>query len=167
MRAEEEQELSLNDLMQKIIHLFKPVLRKDRIRLETELDPHLPNLTGSGIRLEQAFLNVMLNAVQHMALKPAGNRILSVTTSWQATDRKRPVQVCFADTGPGIHRQLWEKIFDLGFTTRLGGTGQGLYITRSLIEAGGGQILVKRSVIPLGTTFLVALPLGLHLGRVK
>jgi two-component system sensor histidine kinase FlrB len=68
------------------------------------------------------------------------------------------VQARFSDTGPGIHRQLWEKIFALGFTTRAGGSGLGLYIARSLMGSMGGRIVLEESLVPLGTTFLVELP---------
>lgn len=167
MRAEDDQEVSLNEVIQKIVTLLKPVMRKEKVRLETELDPHLPNTAGSAVRLQQAFLNIMLNAMQHMPQKPGGSRCLSITTCCQIKNKERPLEIRFSDTGAGIHRQLWEKIFELGFTTRLGGTGQGLYIARSLVESVGGTIRVERSLIPLGTIFVVALPLGQPYGRAR
>jgi signal transduction histidine kinase len=81
---------------------------------------------------------------------------LEISTSYQP-DRKRPLLVRFTDTGPGIHKQLWEKIFELGFSTR-GGSGLGLFIARSFIEMFDGRIKVEESAVPLGTTFLVKLP---------
>lgn len=91
-----------------------------------------------------------------MELKPNDLRILKVSVN--TIDQDRLVQVRFKDTGPGIHYKLWEKIFDLGFTTRDGGSGLGLYIARSLVESMGGRIIVENSFIPIGTTFLIELP---------
>jgi two-component system NtrC family sensor kinase len=65
-----------------------------------------------------------------------------------------------ADDGPGIHRQHFDQIFSLGFTTRRQeGTGLGLYITRGLVESMGGKISLAESVILIGTTFTIELPL--------
>jgi len=64
----------------------------------------------------------------------------------------------FKDNGLGIHRQLWERIYDLGFSTKEGGTGLGLYIAKGLVESLGGHIKVEESYILVGSTFLVELP---------
>jgi signal transduction histidine kinase len=117
----------------------------------------LPGIAGDGLELQQVFLNIMLNAIHQMNLKPNKGKVLTVTTAYQDQE-KRPIKIRFSDTGPGIHRRLWERIFDLGFTTRLGGTGQGLYIARSLVESLDGKIQVERSAILIGATFLVELP---------
>ncbi|MFQ5352036.1 MAG: ATP-binding protein, partial [Candidatus Binatia bacterium] len=107
------------------------------------------------------FLNVMQNAVQQMAATPNKGGTLSISTACRDGKTGRRVQIRFQDTGPGIHKRLWEKVFSLGFSTRQGGTGLGLFIARSLVESLGGRILVEQSVIPIGTTFLVELPAAL------
>jgi signal transduction histidine kinase/predicted RNA-binding protein with RPS1 domain/ActR/RegA family two-component response regulator len=156
MRAEEE-ELDVNEVVRAAEVLLRPVAYREGVRLRTELDLDLPSASGSGARLQQVFLNVMLNAVQQMALISKGGT-LDVTTSFEPHDGVRPIKVRFSDEGPGIHKRLWEKIFSLGFSTRPGGTGQGLFIARSLVESMGGRIIVERSIIPIGATFLVELP---------
>jgi len=113
---------------------------------------------GSNIGLQQVFLNLMLNAVQQMERQPDGRRALEIATVHEAGDGTRLVKVRFSDSGPGIHRQLWDKIFALGFTTRPGGSGLGLYIAKSLVESMGGRISVEESLVPLGTTFSVEVP---------
>jgi len=102
-------------------------------------------------------LNLMLNAIQQMSNKPEGQRVLTVSTGYTQEDEGAWAAIRFSDSGPGIHRQLWDKIFALGFTTRAGGSGLGLYIVRSLVESMGGRIEVEKSLIPLGTTFVVRL----------
>jgi len=165
MQAKEEQHVGINEVFRKTVSLLQPILRKEKIKLETDLSPDLPEMAGNLVQLQQVFLNIMLNAVQQMTLKSDGRKLLSVTTTYQPQDKKWPLKIRLADTGPGIHRRHWEKIFDLGFTTRLGGTGQGLYIARSLVESLGGTILVESSTVLIGTTFLVELPAMLAQGR--
>ncbi|MCB0208477.1 MAG: S1 RNA-binding domain-containing protein [Anaerolineae bacterium] len=158
MRLESGCRADINTIVEQAIALLRPVLRKNRVKVETEFSQDIPPTFVNTVQLEQAFLNIMLNAMQHMDLKPAGGKILTITTTYQPRNHKLPLKIRFADTGLGIHRRLWDKIFSLGFTTRLGGTGQGLFITRSLIESQGGRVSVERSVVPLGSTFLVELP---------
>ena len=160
MRAEEEQELGVNEVVRQAEAQLRPIARKEKAKIKTNLDPELPTIPGSAIRLQQVFLNVMLNAVQQMALKSNGERTIQVATAYEPGDGAWPIKVRFSDTGPGIHKQLWEEIFALGFSTKPGGTGLGLFTARSLVGSMGGRILVNRSVIPIGTTFLIELPVG-------
>jgi signal transduction histidine kinase len=90
--------------------------------------------------IQQAFLNLMLNAVQQMALKAEkwkwnGQRILEISTNFEP--ERGMVQIRFSDTGPGIHYGHWEKIFTPGFSTR-GGSGLGLFIARNFLHSLGG-----------------------------
>lgn len=147
----------INGVVRQAEALVRPLARKDGIKLDLRLAENLPYLHGNSIALQQVFFNIMLNAVQQMALKPDKHRLLEISSAPLAEDQSPFVVVSFIDTGPGIHRQLWDKIFDLGFSTR-DGSGLGLFIARSLIESFNGQIQVERSEIPLGTTMVVKLP---------
>jgi signal transduction histidine kinase/predicted RNA-binding protein with RPS1 domain/DNA-binding NarL/FixJ family response regulator len=158
MRAHDEGELDVNDALRGAKILVQPIARRNRIRIKIEAAPDLPYATGSPIRLQQVFLNIMLNAIQQMGAKSQYGGTLEVTTFCEAQGEERSIKIRFSDAGPGIHKQLWEKIFALGFSTRSGGTGLGLFIARSLVESLGGKISVERSVVPIGTTFLVRLP---------
>jgi len=161
LQAEQEEEVDVNEVVTRTVRLLRPVARRNQVHIETHLAPDLPAIYGSAIRLQQVFANLMLNAVQHTAPKmthwPAGQGTLQVATSWEPAE-ERPLRVRLTDNGPGIHRQLWENIFALGFSTRPGGTGLGLFIARSLVESMGGRVMVERSAIPAGTTFRVELP---------
>ena len=167
MRAEDEGKVDVNAALHSAEALLRPVARRNKVKIKIESAPDLPHAMGSGIHLQQVFLNVMLNAIQHMAVKSQDGRMLEVGISHQAQDGERPIKVRFSDNGPGIHKQLWDKVFTLGFSTRPGGTGLGLFIARSLIESLGGTIRVERSVVPLGTTFLVELPQTAARGEAK
>jgi signal transduction histidine kinase len=101
----------------------------------------------------------MLNAIQQMMLKTKqleweGERILEII----ATTKENRVQIRFRDNGPGIHKEHLGKLFTPGFSTR-GGSGLGLYIARSFVQALKGDLVVEETFVPLGTTFLVELPL--------
>ena len=99
----------------------------------------------------------MLNAIQHMAQKPTDHHRLTVKTYYEEEAPGQEIIITVSDTGPGIHKKHLEHIFNLGFTTRDEGSGLGLYIANSLIESFGGKLIVKESIIPLGTEFLIEL----------
>jgi PAS domain S-box-containing protein len=104
-------------------------------------------------RLQQAFLNIMLNAIQSMH---EGGQITVFTR--ESTLNSRPgIQVGFVDTGNGISNDAIKKIFEPFFTTRNDGTGLGLAIVRNIIGLHGGQVKIS-SEHKKGTTFLVNLP---------
>lgn len=157
METREERSVDVNEVVHQTEALVRPLARRVKVNLRLDLYQHLPPAVGSTIGLQQVFLNLMLNAVQHMERKPDDRHVLEVATVYESEDGDRPVKVRFSDTGPGIHRQRWDKIFALGFTTKPGGSGLGLYIARSLVESMGGRIVVEESLVPLGTTFLVEL----------
>jgi len=142
-------------VLQRAETLLQPVARKEGVRIDRRLAERLPKAAGSFITLQQVCLNLMLNAVQQMARKAGDHRVLAVSAG--PGEGRLPIQVRFWDSGPGIHRQLWEKIFSPGFSTR-GGSGLGLFIARSFVQSLGGRLRVEESFVPLGTTMLVELP---------
>jgi signal transduction histidine kinase/predicted RNA-binding protein with RPS1 domain/ActR/RegA family two-component response regulator len=157
MRVEDMGSLDVSAVLRSAATLLRPIARRNKIRIHLALASALPPTHGSTARLQQVVLNIMLNAIQHMAAKSYAGGILEVTALAAAEDGAWPIKLRFSDTGPGIHRQLWEKIFEMGFSTRQDGTGMGLFIARSVATSLGGRISVERSLIPLGTTFLLEL----------
>ncbi len=104
-------------------------------------------------RLQQAFLNIMLNAIQSM---PEGGQIKIFTRKSDTNDIPK-IQIGFVDTGNGINDSTIEKIFEPFFTTKDDGTGLGLAIVRKIIELHEGRINIV-SEHEKGTTILVNLP---------
>jgi PAS domain S-box-containing protein len=125
-----------------------------RARLVTQL-ADVPALMGSAQRLEQVFLNLLVNAVQALPDGRAENEI-RVSLARAATGE---VIVEVADNGPGIAEDVRSRIFDPFFTTKpVGiGLGLGLSICHGIVSAHGGTIAVE-SAPGRGTTFRVALP---------
>jgi signal transduction histidine kinase len=112
---------------------------------------------ADGKHLEQAFLNLILNAMQAM---PGGGDLTLRTALREEPDAeggRRFLEAVVADTGVGIQPQIREKIFSPFYTTRTQGTGLGLSITRKIVEQEGGTITVA-SEPGKGATFTVRIP---------
>jgi len=110
-----------------------------------------------------AFFNLLLNAIQQISLfvRPRG----VVWLDWQIySGATRVIQIEFHDSGPGIHRGDFEKIFEVGYSTKPEGTGMGLHICRQVLKGlkdgnARGEVRVLRSILNVGTTFSVRLPI--------
>jgi signal transduction histidine kinase len=157
--GDEARLLQVNEVIKNTLRLMEPLARKYQVELNTDLAPDLPRTMGMRVRLQQAFHNVTLNAIQQIAAHQQESGRIDLRSEYHPDDPAYPIKIFISDDGPGIHRQHFEQIFELGFTTRQQeGTGLGLYITRGLIESMGGRISLANSFMLLGTTFLIELP---------
>jgi len=120
------------------------------IKVRWDLAEGLPVLLGDRDQLRQAFLNVVLNAVEAMD----GTGTLSIST--RPGERPGTVQVTISDTGKGIPEEHLDKLFEPFFTTKEGGTGLGLPITYGIVERHGGSMRVE-SQPGKGTSFHICL----------
>jgi signal transduction histidine kinase/CheY-like chemotaxis protein len=125
-----------------------------RARLVFDLEPVRPVVAGAG-RLEQLFLNLLVNAAQAIPEGAAEKNEIRIKTR----DAGDWVQIDLSDTGAGIPRESLSRIFDPFFTTKApgSGTGLGLSICHAIVTELGGNIEVD-SVVGQGTTFRVRLP---------
>jgi PAS domain S-box-containing protein len=144
--------LDLNNLLEEVLSLVEDHLIFQNIRLLRHLAPGLPPVQGDKSRLEQVFINLLMNSGE--AMKGEGQ--LTVTTALEAGDL---VSVRFQDTGPGIPESHLSRLFDPFFTTKeVGrGVGLGLSISYGIIQKHLGRIYVEKTG-PQGTTFVVELP---------
>jgi two-component system NtrC family sensor kinase len=160
IKGEEPRLVNVNDIIHRTLRLLEPLAHKNQVTLRSDLAKELPRTLVVGVRLQQALHNVILNAIQQIAAQRDGGGRVDVTSEHIPGDSTYPIKIRIADDGPGIHRQHFDPVFSLGFTTRRQeGTGLGLYITRGLIESMGGRINITESAILIGTTFLIELPL--------
>ena len=149
----------INQLVDKVLSFFITQRGKSMdFKIEKNLFSSLPKTMIDPSSMEQAFLNIILNAQKVM---PEGG-IFTVSTlafPQRKDDGKeaREVQIIFEDTGVGIPRENLPKIFDPFFSTRPDGTGLGLSITKNIVEQNGGKIEVK-SQVNVGTKFIITLP---------
>ncbi len=143
----------MNQLVQKVLEFFMTQREKsEELRIEKKLFNLLPKIMVDPDSMEQAFLNIMLNAQRAM---PKGGT-LTISTL-QLNQDKDGVQIIFEDTGTGISEENISKIFSPFFSTRPDGTGLGLAITKNIIEQHGGRIEVE-SRVKVGTKFIITLP---------
>lgn len=125
------------NIVRPMLALVRPDARKQHIKITETIADNLPPVCADLTQLQQAVLNILLNAVQAM---PDGGD-LTIATSHLPDKRRVAIQV--RDTGPGIPADLQAKIFSPFFTTKHRGTGLGLAITRNIIEKHGGHIRVE------------------------
>jgi two-component system NtrC family sensor kinase len=152
IKGEEPRLVNVNDIIHRTLRLLEPLAHKHQVTLRSQLAEELPRTLVVGVRLQQALHNVVLNAIQQIATGRDGGGRVDVTSEHVPDDSTYPINIRIADDGPGIHRQHFDPIFSLGFTTRRQeGTGLGLYITQGLIESMGGRISLAESVILVGT----------------
>jgi PAS domain S-box-containing protein len=158
------QPVKLNDLLREVVGLTEHQIAKEQITVRTEFHADLPAIQGDSNQLEQAFLNIVINAWHAM---PAGGTLTLRTRSTPAANRRSRagrrmpvgVEVSISDTGVGIPAEVLPRIFDPFFSTKgVGkGTGLGLAITRRILEDHRGTIEVS-SEVGQGTTFTAWLP---------
>jgi len=101
-------------------------------------------------------LNLIVNAVEAMIGVSKGSRDLLVGTR---KDASGGVQVTVQDSGPGLNPESFDRLFDAFYTTKPGGMGMGLAISRSIIEAHGGRLWAKANA-PRGAVFQFTVPIG-------
>ncbi|MFN3739665.1 MAG: DUF3365 domain-containing protein [Thermodesulfovibrionales bacterium] len=144
---------SVNELIENVLRLTEYIITKKGIMVIKEFTKNIPEVRVDRNKMEQVFLNIILNAVQAMDGKEG---TLVIKTS----SENGKCLISFSDTGPGIPEEILPKIFDPFFTTKpVGeGTGLGLSVSKSIVEQHNGAIHVKTS--ERGTTFIVELPVS-------
>jgi len=139
---------NLNDLVSELLDFLSPQAERSKIRLHRELAPGLPAVDVDPNLIRQAILNLLVNAQQVM---PSGGDITVRTLS-----NGQHVKIAVTDTGPGIPVEHREKIFNLYFSTKPGGTGLGLPMVKKIVEEHRGLIEVE-SQPNRGATFTICL----------
>ncbi len=161
--------ISLHQVLEHCLRLVEWQLRGKPIVMERSLEALHDGVSGDEAQLEQAFTNILMNALEAML---AGGRLAVMTDNvgpeFSSAGLARNasdglVRVRIQDTGVGISPENLDRLFDTFFTTKNEGTGLGLTITRRIIQAHGGEITVS-SEVNRGTTFTVLLP-ALRLGQ--
>lgn len=152
-------EVNLNQLIDDLGLLTRHKLIQQNIRLVRDLQPDLPVITADATQLEQAFLNLTLNAVEAM---PGGGQLTigtRVSRPVKGSALARQVVIQFTDTGEGMTVEQQQHAFTSVLnTTKKKGTGLGLAIVKRVVEIHRGKVEIK-SRRGKGTTFSIILPL--------
>jgi PAS domain S-box-containing protein len=145
--------LNVNDVLTEVFFLLEDHLVFQDIQLIQDLAPDLPPILGDKSKLEQVFINLLMNSGE--SIKGQGK--LTVSTSLASGGER--VHLRFEDTGPGIPPNYLSRLFDPFFTTKeIGqGVGLGLSISYGIIQKHLGRIYVERTS-PEGTVFVIELP---------
>jgi len=142
--------LDLNDVVSELLEFTEAEMRLAQIRVHSELQRPLPRLSLDRDHLKQAVLNLLTNARQAMA--QGGELIVRTRREGQV------VVLEITDTGKGMSPEVRERCWELFFSTRKGGTGYGLPLTKRILEEHGGLIDVW-SEPDRGTRFTIRIPI--------
>ena len=154
-RAEMPREkLDLNDTMREVLALVGDEAKGKSVIIRTRFAEDLSPVSGDRVQLQQVVLNLVMNGIEAMSSVGERARELLITTRNVDADR---VQVSVEDSGIGIDPQKLDKIFDSFYTTKPGGMGMGLSISRSILQAHGGRLWATAKDGP-GTIFHFTLP---------
>jgi len=151
----EIQRVPIERLIGQLLPLLDHVVRKRGISMATSVPDDLPDVAGDPGRLQQVFINLLMNAVE--ATPPEG-QISVAAREWESGGRLG-VSVTVTDTGSGIPADALTQVFEPFYTTKPAGqgTGLGLAISRDIVRDHGGSI-VAQSRDGRGATFTVWLP---------
>src|SRR5258708_582280 len=129
--------LDINEMIREGVALAEGEARRTGATLRTELGADLPRVLGDRVQLQQVMLNLILNGLE--ARHGVPGRDLVIRTDRDGNAR---IQVAVQDSGSGIEPGLAAIIFDAFYTTKRGGMGMGLSISRSIVEQHGGRLWV-------------------------
>jgi len=118
-------------------------------------EDHLPLVSADPIQITQVLLNLVLNAIQAMSDLNDGERKITIETRSQENGL---IEVSVTDNGPGVAPDVQPRIFEQFFTTKPQGLGMGLSISKSIIEAHGGQLWCNDGANG-GAVFRMTLPI--------
>jgi PAS domain S-box-containing protein len=149
--AEERELTDLHELLRRVLTVTARQCTEQQVEVSLAPSADLPEVMMVPHRVQQVFLNLMLNAVEAM---PGGGRLRITTTLSQ--DRAG-VEVLFADSGTGIDPDALPHIFDPFYSGKPEGLGLGLFVSRNIVTDHGGRIEVETEMGE-GTTFTVWLP---------
>jgi signal transduction histidine kinase len=146
--------IDLNGAARELIALSLSELRRSRVILRLELADDLPPVTGDRVQLQQVILNLLLNASDAMSGVDDRPRKLLIRT---ARDEGGRVCLSVQDAGVGFEHQDVERLFEAFYTTKSGGMGIGLSVSRSTIESHHGRLWAEPNHGP-GATFSFSIP---------
>ena len=142
---------NVNDILEKNLSFLAPEIEKNGYKIYKRLATHVREIQADPGLLYEAFLNILMNAMQAM---PAGG-----TITVELADREDTLTIVFSDEGKGIPEDVLKKIWRPFFTTKDKGSGLGLPIVKKIVEGHGGNVRVENGP-EKGVQVIVTLPAG-------
>ncbi|MGQ0732409.1 MAG: ATP-binding protein [Acidobacteriota bacterium] len=151
--------LNANHVVARVVALRTPSCQAASIELATRLAVRLPRVAGDALLLQQALLNIVVNAEQALGTIGGPRRIVLCTRALG----RRAVQIQIEDTGPGISPEVMSRLFEPFFTTKeVGqGTGLGLAIAFGVVQEHDGRLTAANRPDG-GAVFTIELPASPH-----
>jgi PAS domain S-box-containing protein len=146
--------LELSELVGNVAEFARHDAAKRRVKLTVNLPADLPPVRGDRVHLQQVLLNLILNGMDALNDARRENRLVTLSAR---VDAARTVEIAVSDTGQGIAAEKLAHVFDPFFTTKPDGMGMGLPISRTIVEAHGGQLWAENNN-GTGATFRFTLP---------
>jgi signal transduction histidine kinase len=158
-------EFKAHESIENALRLIKHQLKNRDIKLRVALEAGCDTIRGDAKQLEQALINLLMNAVE--AMGESGELTVStevvfateLVSKFEPRLRRQQLEITIRDTGSGIPARVLEQLYAPFRTTKAGGTGLGLAITRRILMAHNGRIAVE-SEVGNGTSFKLTLPLA-------
>jgi signal transduction histidine kinase len=152
--AAESHDFDAAEEVRMALRVLAPLARRRRVALGCRSDGPL-QVHGDPVHVQQTLMNLVLNAMDALERTPAAERLVSVHLA-AAADAG---QVAVRDTGPGFAPAVLPQVFEPFFTTKSEGSGLGLSIARTLVEAQGGRIWAENNA-GRGATVTFTIPLA-------
>jgi len=146
--------MNLNESTREVIALSLSELQRNQVIVRQQLADDLPAVTGDRVQLQQVILNLLLNASEAMRDVNDRPRLLVIRTEREEADH---VRLSVRDAGVGFDPQATNRLFDAFYTTKSGGMGIGLSVSRSIIESHRGRLWATLNDGP-GATFAFSIP---------
>jgi signal transduction histidine kinase len=146
----ERKDEDIGQIFDELLSLITPHAELNGINISMKILTGCPQVLVDKDKLKQALLNIIINAIDVMT----GGGDIEINIS-KEDDR---LHISLKDTGPGIPAEQHDKIFDLFYSTKNGGTGVGLAVTKNIIHAHGGDISFRE--LNKGAEFIIELPLS-------
>jgi C4-dicarboxylate-specific signal transduction histidine kinase len=153
-REFQPQPLEVNQLIRDVLSFMNHELTGRAVRVLTELTAGVLPIRGDRVQLQQVLINLILNAVDSMSQSADNDRALTLRSRRAGAD---VIQISVADTGHGIPPGDEETIFESYYTTKPGGLGLGLSLSRSILTAHGGYLRAENQGSN-GATFHCTIP---------
>jgi len=149
-------EVDPNDVVRDVVPLLRAELRHHDVSLTLQLASDVAPVLADRVQLQQVILNLVMNAIEAMSSVTDRPRELVIRSERHDPDH---IRVVVQDTGVGLAANLLEQMFSAFFSTKPGGMGMGLSISRSIVEAHGGRLWATPNE-PHGAIFHFSLPVG-------
>lgn len=155
--AQPYQPCDLCAIIRETLPMVRVEFARHTVRLETSLASELPRVMGDPIQLQQVLLNLLMNAVEASKDVAAERRFVTVRTEVRLGGPRTHVAVGVRDAGVGIREVDFPRLFEAFYTTKPGGLGMGLSVSRAIVERHGGRLWVNGNT-DYGATFHFSIP---------